>query len=206
MQFLKGQEKTGASRWLLPFLTGFVVGVLLWNFGGAALTEKSGLLDEYTLGRIRSMELNYHAFFWYVLQKRIGMLWLLAMVSSTFAGIYLLYAYTVWLGAAGGILLSASVIRYGFRGILLVIAGCLPQYLFYLPAIVGMLCIGYSFCVKLYYPSRDTGYSCYNGSNRKSLLVRYFLLFLSVHLVVIIGTVMESYVNPILVTRLLQIF
>lgn len=203
MQLLKNREKTETSRWLLPFLIGFVAGVLLWNFGGKSMTEESGLLDEYTLGKISSMELNHNAFFFYVLQQRTGTLWLLAMVSSTFAGIYLLYAYVVWLGFSGGALLSAAVIRYGIKGVLLMIMSCLPQYLLYLPAIFLMLGLGYSFCVKLYYPAKDTGYF---GMGRKQLLLRYFLLFLLVHLVVITGAVLESYVNPIFVTRLLQIF
>lgn len=203
MRFLKNREKTGASRWLLPFLIGFVAGVLVWNFGGRSMTEESGLLDEYTLGKISSMELNHNAFFFYVLQLRMRTLWLLAMVSSTFAGIYLLYVYVVWIGFAGGALLSVSVIRYGIKGVMLMIMSCLPQYLFYLPAIIMMLGLGYSFCVKLYYPAKDTGYF---SMGRKQLLVRYFLLFFLIHLVVITGAVFESYVNPIFVTRLLRIF
>lgn len=200
MRRLMERKRTGASRWLLPFLTGFVAGVLLWNLGGKNFTEESGLLDEYTLGRIRTMELNHNAFFGYVLQKRTASLWLLALASSTFAGVYLLYTYAVWLGLAGGILLSAAVIRYGIKGMLLVITGCLPQYLFYLPAVLLMLNLGYSFCNSLYV--RDGGYS----GGKKTLLLRYGLLFLMLHLVVIIGALLESYVNPVFVTRLLRIF
>lgn len=203
MRFLKNRAKTGASRWLLPFLIGFVSGVLLWNFGGKSMTEESGILDEYTLGKISSMELNHNAFFFYVLQKRIGTIWLLAMVSSTFAGIYLLYAYVVWLGFSGGALLSVAVIRYGVKGVLLMVISCLPQYFLYLPALLLILGMGYSFCVKLYYPARVDGYL---GMGRKQLLVRYFLLLVLIHLVVIIGAILESYVNPSFVTRLLQIF
>ncbi|MBO5292573.1 MAG: stage II sporulation protein M [Lachnospiraceae bacterium] len=193
----------GASRWVLPFFVGFIAGVLVWNFGGSSLTEQSGLLDEYTLDRVSNMELNHRVFFFYVLRHRIGVLWLLAMVSSTFAGVWFLYLYTVWLGLTGGILLSTAVIRYGIKGIFLVVTGCLPHYVFYLPAMMIALCMGYSFCTRLYYPDQNAGY---DNINRRQLMIRYILIFLLLHIVVIIGAMLESYVNPTFVLRLLRIF
>ena len=202
MRLLRRQESTGAPRWLLPFLIGFIAGVLLWNMGTGNWAKESGLLDEYTLGRVSNMELNHNAFFFYVLKQRVTLLWLLAIIGSTFLGIYLLYAYVLWLGLAAGVLLSTAVIRYGVKGILLIVAGCLPQYICYVPALIIMLNLSYGLCVKLYYPAKDKNF---DGS-KKQMLMQYLILFAGIHLVVIIGTVFESYVNPIFVTKLLKIF
>lgn len=202
----KDRNRAGASRWLLPFFAGFVAGVLLWNFGGSRFTEESGILDEATLTQIGGMELNCHAFFAYVLRRRLGALWLLALASSTFAGVYLLHAYAAWLGFSGGVLLSAAAIRYGIRGILLVAVGCLPQYLLYIPAVLAALCTGYAFCTGMRDPPGASRLGQAAGGSRRALVVRSFLVFLLLHGVVITGAALESYVNPDFVTRLLQKF
>lgn len=202
MRLLSRQERAGAGGWLLPFLIGFLLGVIVLVINTDSFLKGSGLLDEYTLGRLKYMQINQNAFFLYVLKKRLAPLWLLMLVSSTFLGLAALYGYTAWLGFCCGVLLSTGVIRYGMKGILLVVSGCLPHFILYAPAFLMLLYLGREVCIKLYFPHRDLS----GAAGRKTVLLQWIFRFLFINIVVIIGALLESYVNPVLVTKILNIF
>lgn len=180
-----GKEVPG---WLLPFLVGFLVGVILMNTGMFLKVENSSLLDEYTLGRLKYLEINCNTFFIYVLQKRMAVLWLLMLFGITTIGLYVFCGYLAWCGFALGTLLSVAVMRYGIKGILLMVTGAFPHYIFYVPACLLLLKLGQ----RLY--------------RKEQNILQCGMSFLGIHIVVIIGILLESYVNPYIMTKILKIF
>lgn len=180
--------KREVPGWLLPFLIGFVAGVILMNSGMFLQLEESSLLDEYTLGRLKYLEINCNTFFVYVLQKRITLLWLLMLFCITTIGLYVLCGYLAWCGFVCGTLLSVAIMRYGIKGILLIVAGTLPHYIFYIPACLLLIKLGQ----KLH--------------ERTQNVLQCGMSFLGIHIVVIIGILLESYVNPYIMTKILKVF
>lgn len=188
MRFGGGFARREAPGWLLPFLIGFLAGVLLINTGTFLKLENSNILDEYTLGRMKYLELNCNTFFLYVLQKRMTTVWLLMLFCITAIGLYVLWGYLLWTGFALGTLLSVAVMRYGMKGILLLLAGIFPHYLCYVPACLLLLRIGQRMHTRI------------------QEIWQYGMSFLGLHIVVIIGVLLESYVNPYIITKVLKIF
>lgn len=188
---------------MVPFLLGFVAGVLALNIGSSFFLDSMGLLDEYTLGRIKYLEINRSNFFIYVLKKRMATLWGLTLLSSALWGVVFLYLFIFWLGACSGILLSAAIVRYGIKGILLIAVGGLPQILIYTPALLGIFGLCRSIWGGLYaLEAQDISFKL----RKKQRIAQWFLQFLFWNIVVIIGAVAESYVNPEFVTKILKIF
>lgn len=188
MRFRRGITRKEVPGWLLPFLIGFLAGVVLMNTGMFLKIENSSLLDEYTLGRLKYIEINCNTFFLYVLQKRMAVLWLLMLFCITAIGLYVLCCYLAWCGFACGTLLSVAVMRYGIKGILLMTAGAFPHYLFYVPACLLLLRLGQRL------------------HRREQNLLQSGMGFLGIHIVVITGVLLESYVNPFIMTKILKIF
>lgn len=167
------------------------------------LLVETGLLDEYTLYHLKYITIDSNVFFVYVLRERLGTLFVLFVLSTTYLGIVTVWLYTVWLGAAAGMLLSACAIRYGLKGLLLVITGIFPQQLFLVPACIFLLYWCHDLCANIYFPGMVT--ESYNIRSRQKILKKILKLFLIIG-VVIIGCFLESYVNPQLVINFLKIF
>ena len=185
-------------------IIGFVVGILIMSIGKKILLENTGLLSEYTLYDMKYSAIDSNAFFVYILQKRIGLMLVLAVLSTTWLGMAAAWTGAAWLGISFGMLVMASLLRYGLKGLLLVGTGMFPQALIYFPVALFMLQWSYEFCTAIYYPDRLQMGKEALGKNQllRKKMIQFFLLLG----VVIIGCILESYVNPTLVLNLLKIF
>lgn len=187
---------------------GFFLGILFMNLGKKALLENTGLLSEYTLYEMKYSTVDGSAFFFYVLQRRVGAALVLAVLSTTWLGLAATFTCAVWLGVSFGMLVMASLLQYGLKGILLIFVGIFPQVILYLPATFRLLAWSYEFCLAMYFPHRlpqgTLGMS--DANDKGSVMRKKGLQFLCLLGVVIMGCLLESYVNPGLVSNLLKIF
>lgn len=201
-QYKKDRGK-GSGKWLILFLFGFIAGIFMMNLWTEQFLTEGSVLDETSLARLKYLEVNKSSLLLYVLKKRLGTVWMVALLSTTFLGMLAVYGYTVWLGVSMGFLMSAFAIQFGMKGILLFVVGTFPQYLLYVPAIIWLLVWGYRMTIKLYFPDKDISGQY---DNKKQLFLRNFIQLLMIHGVVIIGCLLESYVNPNIITKFLKIF
>jgi len=182
----------------LPLLTIFTVGVfagmVIMNLGKSTLLENTGFLDEYTLYQMKYMTVDSSALFYYVLGKRMKMLLILAVLSTTYLGIFVCGGITLWYGVCAGAFLAASVLRYGIKGILFVVVGLFPQYIVYVPAMVILLLWCMRIYGKIYFEKTEIS------------VPRSLMQLLGILLVFIVGCVLESFLNPVLLRGFLQIF
>lgn len=173
------------------FLVGFVAGMIVMNFGKSILLENTGLLDENMLKQMVSAFPEGNALFAFVLRKRISVALVMILLATTYLGVVLCVVYDLWLGFSAGIFLTASVLRYGFKGLFLVAAGILPQYLIYAPVLYILLVWCDRTCRMIYGRNRSF------GENIKTPDTVGRVLPLVVILAGLIGgCFLESYVNP----------
>lgn len=203
---LLGRRTGDAERyliWLYVFAGGFIIGIFMMNIGKTFFLNDGGILNIHSLNRIKYLAVDGPALLRYILSERAGMIFLLVLLATTFVGIIASYLFTLWQGMLMGMFITAATIRYGMKGILLIIAGMFPHQLLLIPAWVMLLNWCHQLCCKFYFPAKDyeSGYL-----NRNHYLIRKGVWFLWIIGVVIIGSVLECYVNPILVTEILNIF
>lgn len=203
---------TGRLPFMPVFLAGFFLGIVIMNMGKSILLEKTGLLDEGTLYHMKYMTVNSNALFYYVLRQRLGTLLVMVVFATTYLGLAVELGVVLWYGLAGGLFLSALVIRYGLKGVLFAAAGTMPQYLLYVPAMILLLCWCENVCRSIYF--RHTVYTengGYGVRRENSLLhkktpIIQALLLGAIAVLVIMGCMLESYVNPFLLGGLLKVF
>lgn len=194
-------RKTGSRQisWLYLFLGGFVLGALIMNLWKTAFVRDMDILGTASLSRLKYMEVDNGALLGYVLKERLSVLAGLGLLSATGIGNIAVALYASWMGLTAGLFLSVSVIRYGLKGILLVIAGIMPQCLVLVPAYLMFMgwCCSFTFHHWNFGQTSNTGGRYYIKKAAQLLVVIG---------VVIIGSIIESYVNPILLTSVLKIF
>lgn len=192
----RGQLPLGAI-----FLAGVTAGILLMNLGRSILLEGTGLLDEYTLYHMKYMTVDSSALFYYVLHIRMKNVVLLVILATTYLGLPVCIGAAFWYGLSAGAFLAAAVIRYGLKGILLVLTGVFPHYLFYVPAMLILLGWCERLNRKIYFKhgmAEDAEREGRRVGNLWKLLLSMGMLFF--------GCLLESFINPGLMAGLLKIF
>ncbi len=185
------------------FLAGLLLGILVMNFGKGFLLENTGLLDEYVLYHMKYMTVDSRALFIYVLGKRITVLVFLLIIATTYLGLAAVCALSGWYGMLLGMFLSTAMLRYGLKGILLSVVSLFPHSLFYVPALIALMACCEHICRSVYFK----GGSLYLEEGKKSIVPpEKIIQLLLVLAAVVIGSFLESYLNPHLLLGLLKIF
>ncbi len=189
--------------WLYLYLGGFLAGVFIINIWRNLFLQNMELLNAASLNRLQYLEVDRGAFFLYVVKERIGIVVILGVLATTYIGIYVVSMFAVWTGAMAGILLSVASIRYGIKGIAFILAGTLPQYLLLVPACIMLMDWCYKLSTALYHPEKayDMKYS-----TKKQYILRKAVQLLIIAGIAIAGSIVESYINPMLISFFIKIF
>ena len=189
--------------WLYLFLGGFLIGILVLNIWRDFFLQDMELLNVASLSRIRYMEVDSGTFLLYVLKERMGIVVLLCLLATTYLGTVAVSVYALGMGTMAGVVLSVASIRYGLKGILLILISVFPQYLLLVPGCIMLMEWCCRLCTLLYHPERmgDMGY----GTRKQHLLRRVVQLLVIVG-ILLLGSVLESYANPVLLSGFLKIF
>ena len=197
------EKKRIYAIWFYLFLGSFLIGVLIMNFGNEQLLGEDGIFSAASINRLKFVEIDEGRFFGYVLKQRMGELGLLLLLSTTALGLISLYAVVSWQGILTGMIITAAVIRYGLKGILLILGSMFPHQCLLIPAGIMLLL----WCCENYariHGSEKTAIAY--GRSRKQILLRQGSSLLWILFVNLIGCILESYVNPILLCDLIKIF
>lgn len=196
-------KNTVYRMWILVFMISFFIGILWMNGCSGWFINEEGIFNQGVINRLKYIEVNHSAFLPYVFRQRMKGFLFLGIISTTCFGIAAAYIWVAWQGILTGLLFSAAFIRFGVKGIFLILAGIFPQQLLFIPAGMMMLCWCYQNCSFLYYPGKCIWPVFHN---KKQQYLRQGFTLLWIFGVVIIGCILECYVNPILVTDIIKIF
>lgn len=180
----------------------FILGILLANFMGREKTAGAGVLNDYFIEKFKYGSINKENLFFYIMGERMPFAILLLLLAFSSLGLAIGILNLGWQGFTIGFMLSAAIGKYGANGILLVLAGLFPHYIFYLIVYTGYCSITIflrqrlSMCVKTGSVSREQIRLYGIG-----VLLGLLLLF-----VFITGIFLESYLNPLILKNILKIF
>lgn len=183
----RGEQLFGAL-----FLTGFVAGVLYLVAFGRTAADRTSLMSAYFFSKYQQVEFASEELFFYTLRSRMTLFTLVWLAGVTGFGGIAVPLCLLWLGAALGITASAAAMQMGFGGILLCIASGLPQFILYVPAVYGLF--------RKIFRMEPLRREWRGSSARRQAFLLWglgFLLFL-------VGSLLESYVNPIFLKTILK--
>lgn len=175
------QRQQGPGTGLLLFFAGLLAGILFVQMQSD--DSFAGIFSEYFLNQYASLPIDYRKLLRYVGGYRCGQYGLLLCCCALSAAPLLCSGILFLLGMTWGTMISISTVRLGFKGVLLCVAGVLPQIFFYLPAFGWML---------LWIWKR--------GNNRK----KYLFLAAAGFFFLVCGIVTEVYLNPLILQQILR--
>lgn len=164
------------------FMPGFLLGILYVNLIMKKYTADPGIFSDYFLRQYESASIVIQEFIWYLVKIRFAPFLLLLGLAFTKVRKISTVAFLVWTGFSSGMLLSMAVLDKGIKGSLLCLVGIFPQFLFYIPSYMVVIWYGYT------YPEN-------NWNVQKSVFIG---------LGMVVGVIMEAYVNPIVIQAFLS--
>lgn len=185
------------------FMAGFLIGILYTNFIGSQYSSHSGIFSSYYLSSYQYIEVVSSELFWFVLQKRLLPVLVIWVMGITVIGSAVVWGVLLWVGFSGGMLVSMAVMQFGFKGLLLTLGGLFPQYLIYVPAMFLFLHKVYAMSKSLY---GDKSKAEQAAQNAKSAVFPYALSLLFILIAMLLGVILESYVNPTILNLILKKF
>lgn len=185
------------------FMIGLFLGILIVNLGYDAWIVNGGLLGTDMIARLKNSMPDGGGLFGYTMKHRMFTVCMLGLLSTTIIGLPAVCGYICYSGVAAGCLLSVAVIRYGIRGLLLIAVGILPQGILLIPAYIALFVWSVSVNRMLY--SRNPYKEHYMRYSRQ-IYIQKGLQMAGIIAVVIIGCLLESYVNPKMLHFILKIF
>ena len=185
------------------FMIGLFMGILLVNLGHETWIKNGSLLGTEMMSRLKSSRPAGESMVGYILRHRLSTGCLLCLVSTTLIGMPFLCAYICYMGLSAGCLLSVAVVRYGIRGLLFMAAVLFPQALLLVPAYILLFFWASDVNRTLHaWGSQLEGYERYSSR----FYLRKGIQIVGIMAVVIMGCLLESYVNPNVLHFVLKIF
>lgn len=201
--FRETEEAEQMAKLLYTLFFGFFAGVLGMILKQESLLYRTGFLDSYTLGPVKYLEPDIRELLLHILMRRLGMAALLIILSTTYLGCVAAYCYQIWSGMALGILTAGGMIRYHFKGILLVLGSLLPQQLILIPAFLMLSVKCCALCRILYSPEMAGGF---REKDKKRFLLKKGLRMIGGILLIGAGCFVEAYMNPKILKYILKLF
>ena len=130
--------------------------------------------------RVGQLEINKNGLFCYVLQKRLGNIAFLLLMSAAGMAGAAAVLFAGWSGLTAGIILTVLSVRYGLKGVFWFCGCILPQQIFLVPGFLMMM----EWC-------------CQKKSPKKMMVPL---------MTVLMGCVLEAYLNPTFLQLILRIF
>lgn len=172
------------NKWLgLLFLTGLIVG----GIGGNLLYKSNhtvfSLFERSQLQTYISVEIIPEKLMWFVIKERLLLVVGVGVLGFAKKKKLVIYGIIGFLGTISGIMIVSAIISFGMKGLLLYIAGMVPHG----------ICYAFAFLIVLLYWN---GYPYQKWNPTKSLFVSMLIL---------VGIILEIYVNPVLLKWVISI-
>lgn len=200
------QQQTAARNGyyvIYLFTIGLFLGILIVNIGYDTWIGEGSLLGTDMISRLKNSIPDGNGLFGYVLKHRLFTVCLLGLLATTMIGLPVVCGYVCYMGLSAGCLLSVAVIRYGIRGLFLMAAGIFPQALLLIPGYAALFLWAIDINRMLYVRGDAQGY--YGGYGKRRYLKKGMQM-VGILAVVLIGCLLESYMNPQILQYVLKIF
>lgn len=185
------------------FMIGLFLGILIVNVGHDAWIKDGSLLGTDMIAHLKNSVPESSGLFAYIVKHRLFTVCMLGLLSTTMVGLLAVCGYICYIGLAAGCLLSVAVIRYGIRGLFLMAAGIMPQGILLIPAYMALFVWAVGVNRMLY--SKNPYKEAYLRYS-KQIYLKKGVQIIGIVIVVIIGCLLESYVNPKMLHFILKIF
>ena len=184
----------------LILLLGLIVGFLFARIFKNLYWDQLDLLDTTYFDKIRTVKMDYSVLLKYVFWKNYKTYILFWILCSTALGIPYITLSILYCGFQSSFFITVILMKYGFKGILLVFGYTFPHYLIYIP--LAFLCLrsGYWLCSSMYHDSK------LSRKGKIERVARHLVIIIILGGILMIGGLIETYIGSFILKKILVLF
>ncbi len=194
--FYKFTRMPYGSIFLFMFLGGFLGGIIFgnvaWSIRPGAITGLN-ILNAGSWMKINGSVKNY---LHYLTRERLRGPVLLMVLGFTTCGMAAVYLALIWFGFLGGLICSAALLQLGVMGMLNLLGSLFLPIICYLPGIAILF-------NQVFLMSEKSSKKSIDGMKEYG---KYLLICVLILLLLVVGILVECYVNPVIVNLFRKIF
>lgn len=194
-------------RFLLWFFVGLAAGTFCMNIFCDYFYDKLGIYSSYFMETYKNIDVDSKSLLVYAIKNMFVEVMIVMVISFTSVGGIFLNLYCAYKGAVIALLISSSVLKYGFGGVVIYLLSIIPHYITYGVLLVIIITTGFYVWekMKLFRKSRCMGESFLYSIK---LFIRELvgekkipLFLLCVILLIVITAFLEVYVNSAIIKK-----
>ncbi|MDF2951263.1 MAG: putative rane protein [Anaerocolumna sp.] len=202
MQYRKNRViKLGEVKIILIILgIGLLLGIVFSRILKDSYWNQMEVLDVNYFHKIKNATIEYSVLFRYVLWEIFSSYLIFWVFCCTSLGIHYIGITILYTGFKSGFFISVIFMRYGLKGILLILGYTLPQYLIYIP--VAYLCLrsGFMLCNSLYHEGK------LSTKGKVERVIKHTIIILILGGALFMGGLFETYAGTFLLRKVLLLF
>lgn len=191
------------KKYIIILFAGFAVGcILCGTFSNEVVSGNKSIFTD-NLKALENSSISNTDIFYILIEKRFIILIALIILGLSGAGKSIMTIFLFWSGTGSGIFVSALVRLCGIKALLVALCFFLPQYIIYIPAFGLLYCQIHKF------------HSNFNWKNKEckvrkkgimaTPLTEYIVGIIILSICVFIGILLEAYINPYLIKKIVMI-
>lgn len=184
----------------LLLLLGIVLGILVAKVFKNLYWDQLDFFDTGYFDRIRSVKIEYGVLLKYVFWKNYRIYLIFWVLCATALGIPYIVLSILYCGFQGSFFVYTILMKYGFKGILLILGYTFPHYIIYIPVMFLCLRSGYWLSTSMY---RDTRL---NRRGKLEKIGKHLIIIILLGGIVMIGGLLETYVGSFILRKVLVFF
>lgn len=175
----------------------FLAGIICANIFGVEQLTSYGILNGYFFDKLSTTTIHYKELVAQIFLVRLKELLILVVLSHLLKKVAVWKCCVLFLIFSLGFLVTASIFNFGWKGMLVVIAVLVPQW----------VCYGFLLYLLWKGNERVNGVvgSCYHYQDRKKKYGMAAALYIAVLVILTLGVLTESYLNPMILKKILKI-
>lgn len=194
-------------RFLLWFFVGLAAGTFCMNIFCDYFYDKLGIYSSYFMETYKNIDVDSKSLLVYAIKNMFAEVMIVMVISFTSVGGIFLNLYCAYKGAVIALLISSSVLKYGFGGVVIYLLSIMPHYITYGILLAIIITTGFYVWekMKLFRKSRCMGESFLYSIK---LFIRELvgekkipLFLLCVILLIVITAFLEVYVNSAIIKK-----
>lgn len=202
MQYRNSEmKKLGVVKVCLIILgTGFLLGIIFsFILKNIYLYDINSINTKY-FSEIKNTNIDSMILLKYVLWNNFSFFVLYWIFCCTSVGIPYIGLSLIYTGIKSGFFITATLMGYGIKGIMLIIGYTFPQYLIYIP--VAFLCLrsGYKLCFSLYHEGK------LSSKSKMQRIIKNLMVIVILGLALVVGSFLETYIGTFLLKKILLLF
>lgn len=196
---LKLQNTEPVAIALVLFVFSIIIGIVVSRIGANLLSNDFERMNETYFKQILQAEINYGDLFWYILFQNLKRFFIFLLLCVTILALPYMVLCIGKTGFELGFLLSALMMEYHGKGLLLMLVYVFPQGIIYIPVILYSLKMGYDIAV-------NSGTNNSTNIHNTNMLRKYGKLVILLITGICLGTLLETFLGSFLLRKVLQLF